>query len=153
MCALQTPVAEAAVALLFRSLECQPHLWLVWDNDSLAYGLLHMLAAFAAASNDGERRAWFRPGVDPRVGLAVFGPSAAVLHDVLHDLLKPPPVFLRPEISGTCVVLLCVYLFTLACPVYGVKPGLCRTEPSIADRMSALDRAASHRFVLSPLKC
>ncbi len=123
---LQNPVVEAAVALLFRSLECHAHLWQVWDHDVMAYGLLHCLAALAAVYTNSERRPWFRHGVDSRMGLAAFGPSAAMLHDVLHDLMKPPPVFLRAEISGVtrvvcasarvfCALTGCLTCFS-ACP-------------------------------------
>ena len=100
-CALQTDVGQAAVALLFRSLECQSQLWLCWDQETLCYALLHLLAAYAGACLDGGKRSWFRAGVDTRVAVTMFGSPASKLHDVLHDLLAPPPVYLRPEVSGT----------------------------------------------------
>jgi hypothetical protein len=117
----QTPVGQAAVALMFRSLEWTPQLWLCWDADVMSYAILHCVAAYSSAFSDGTRRPWFKLGVEPRVDVVKFGPTIAQLHDAVHDLLAPPPVFLRPEMSGACV---CGRFAAPLSLCVGIPPGL-----------------------------
>ncbi len=103
----QHPFGAAAVALLFRSVELHPRVWLYWDAVKASHGVAWMLAAAVAVHMGGGLPSWLNTD---EVGDSV---TKAELHDILYDLLEAAPVFLTPEASG---VHRCCHASLRACP-------------------------------------
>ena len=95
----QNPLLNAVTALLFRSAEMTPRVWLMTDLSKLCIGVVFTFAALLCDFTGDNYPSWLKPLEKLRELIPV-----AELHDLVYDLLESLPVFPSPDVAGLCLL-------------------------------------------------